>query len=63
MRAFLIIEKNGKEDVMEVLAKSKYEALKGIQTEGTKIYFKGNNPYLSTVYSGLGSRQFVARLK
>ena len=63
MRSFLIIEKNGKESSIEVLAKSKYDALKSIQSEWTKIYFKGNNPYLSNVVSGLGSREFVAVLK
>lgn len=63
MKTYLIIEKNDKELHVEVVAKSKYDALKQFQSEWMKMYFKGNIPYLSNVCSGLGSREYVALLK
>jgi hypothetical protein len=65
MKAYLIVERNGKENHFEVLAKSKYEALKKVisEREHLRMYWKGNNPYLSNLMSSNFSREYVAIVK
>lgn len=63
MRTYLIIERSGKENAIEVKAKSKYDALKNFMNEGMRMYWNGRDPYVTNVCSGIGCRAYVAIVK
>jgi hypothetical protein len=62
MKKFLIAERKAHTEAIVVSGKSKYDVLKNFiaSREDMRIYWSGRNPYAATLYSGLGSREFVA---
>ena len=59
---FLIVELKGKAQSFTANGASKYEVLKQFANKNSNygLYWSGNTPYVSTLYGGTGSRQFVA---
>ena len=59
---FLIVEKKGKAQSFTAKGASKYEVLKQFANKNSNygLYWNGSTPYVSTLYGGTGSRQFVA---